>query len=113
MLALILIRGLSAGLAASGSILSTTTASECGSSSLKSSRAASLMNSATIVSTGSSVNIPSGYKAGPSGRSGITKFIKTSRFALVLALIGIISFQLQPVSLPSSSNSTSLSAISD
>ena len=60
--------GLSAGRPSRGTISSTTTASECGSSSRTPSSAASRTSSAIITASGSSVRTPSGYSCGDSGR---------------------------------------------
>ncbi len=76
-----------------GPISSTTTAIECGSSSRTPSRAASLISSATMICSGSSVSSPSGYSGGPSGRWATSTSASTSSWKPVTAETGTTSAQ--------------------
>src|SRR5580700_3895598 len=76
-----------------GPISSTTTAIECGSSSRTPSSAASLISSATMICSGSSVSSPSGYRGTPSGRWETSTSASTSRLYPVTAETGTTSAQ--------------------
>src|SRR5580693_5082106 len=91
-----------------GPISSTTTAIECGSSSRTPSRAASLISSATMTCSGSSVRSPSGYRATPSGRCETSTSASTSSWKPVTADTGTTSAQ-SPSSLTASSCSATRS----
>src|SRR5215472_12328322 len=76
-----------------GAISSTTTAIECGSSSLTPSRIDSLISSATSCCSGSSVSSPSGYSGRPGGRWLISTLVSTSSWDPVTADTGTMSAQ--------------------